>query len=296
MHLGYRKKSPQRCAEEVRYLYEIGYREFLVADDIFTSDEKWATEVSENIAALNIDMLWTCTNGIRVESADERLFKTMNEAGCYRVSFGFESGNDAVLEKFGKGGKATIEKAKNAVKIARKSGIETNGFFMIGLSCDTEETMNETIEFAKTLPLDMLKFSATVAFPGTEMFNNYVKKGLIRTYEWDDYHIYNSVQLFAHENLDFSIVQQYMKRAYREAIIFNPRFIMRRLIRGLRTNEFLWDVYYFFRFISVSTTNRTKINYYARDRWKAIDFNGESPSESIYQKVRGRRETTISSV
>ena len=181
------------------------------------------------------------------------------------------------------------------MKIARKSGIETNGFFMIGLSCDTEETMNETIAFAKTLPLDMLKFSATVAFPGTEMFNNYVKKGLIRTYEWDDYHIYSSVQLFAHENLDFSIVQRYMKRAYREAIIFNPRFIMRRIIRGLRANELFWDIFYFFRFISVNTTNNTKINYYARDRWKAVDFIGEPPSESVYQKVRGRRETTIAS-
>jgi anaerobic magnesium-protoporphyrin IX monomethyl ester cyclase len=112
MALGYRKKSPQRCAEEVKLMHKFGYREFALADDIFTSDNKWAKEVSEAIIATGIDMLWTCTNGIRVESADTELFKTMRKAGCYRVSFGFETGNAEVLKSFGKGGRASSKKAK----------------------------------------------------------------------------------------------------------------------------------------------------------------------------------------
>ncbi len=49
MGLGYRKKSPERCAEEVKYIQRLGFREFTLADDIFTSDQKWATAVSEEI-------------------------------------------------------------------------------------------------------------------------------------------------------------------------------------------------------------------------------------------------------
>ena len=120
---------------------------------------------------------------------------------------------------------------------------------MIGLSCDTEKTMDETISFARQLPLDMLKFSVTIAFPGTEMFNNYVKKSLIRSYNWDDYHIYSDAQLFSHDNLSFDVIQRYMKKAYQKAIILNPKFIYRRILRGLKTHEFVLDVYYFFRFI-----------------------------------------------
>ena len=77
MHLGYRKKSPERCADEVRRLFSLGFREFILADDIFTSDEKWAGSVCEAISELGVDVAWTCTNGIRVESADEHLFKKM---------------------------------------------------------------------------------------------------------------------------------------------------------------------------------------------------------------------------
>ena len=40
MGLGYRKKSPERCAEEMHALYKLGYREAMLADDIFTSDNK----------------------------------------------------------------------------------------------------------------------------------------------------------------------------------------------------------------------------------------------------------------
>ena len=42
MHLGYRKKSPERCAEEVKQLHSLGFREFWLIDDIFTSYQNWA--------------------------------------------------------------------------------------------------------------------------------------------------------------------------------------------------------------------------------------------------------------
>jgi anaerobic magnesium-protoporphyrin IX monomethyl ester cyclase len=109
MGLGYRKKSPERCAEEVKVMHRLGWREFMLADDIFTSDNAWATRVCEAIIKRGVKMAWSCTNGIRVESANESLFRTMRAAGCYRVSFGFESGNDEVLKAFGKGGRATRE-------------------------------------------------------------------------------------------------------------------------------------------------------------------------------------------
>ena len=157
------------------------------------------------------------------------------------------------------------------------------------LSCDTEKTMDETISFARQLPLDMLKFSVTIAFPGTEMFNYYVKKSLIRSYNWDDYHIYSDAQLFSHDNLSFDVIQRYMKKAYQKAIILNPKFIYRRILRGLKTHEFVLDVYYFFRFILADTTNTATQNYYARERWPRNDYSAVAPSASTYQKV-GKRE------
>ena len=285
--LGYRKKSPQRCAEEVKYMYSLGFKEFWLTDDIFTSDQKWSKQVCEAITATGVDMTWTCTNGIRVESADEDLFKSLRKSGCYRVAFGFESGNDEVLKSFGKGGRATIEQAGKAVQLARKTGIETIGYFLVGLSADTEKSMNDTIEFARTLPLDMMKSGVAIAFPGTKMFNNYVDKGLIRSFDWDEYMIFTAQDLFAHENLSFKTIQEYMTKFFRRCILFNPRFIWRRFIRGIRTREFFWDAYYALKFYTLPATgNLVKSVYYSKKRWPIYDFNKTPPKPANYQIVR----------
>jgi radical SAM superfamily enzyme YgiQ (UPF0313 family) len=284
--LGHRRKSPQRCADEVKLLHSLGFKEFAVADDIFTSNRKWAIEVCEAIIDTGVRMSWTCLNGIRVESANQELFSMMKKAGCYYVSFGFESGNNEVLKKFGKGGNASIEKGAEAVRLANNAGLDTNGYFMLGLSCDTEETMAQTIEFARNLSLNMLKFSITIAFPGTKMFNTYREKGLIKSYNWDDYHIYTAVSLFNHENLSFDIVSKYMKLAFRRAITRNPKFIYRRIKRGIVSGEFFWDLIYFFKFIFTPTTNKSKFHYYAKDRWPKFNFTQQTNKHREYQTVK----------
>lgn len=286
MGLGYRKKSPERCAEEVRQMHALGFREFMLADDIFTSDQKWAKAVSQAISDTGVDMAWSCTNGIRVESADEELFRVMRRAGCYRVSFGFESGSDTVLKAFGKGGRASVGQGRAAVKMARREGIDTNGFFLLGLSPDDEDSMSETINYARQIPVDMMKFGIAIAFPGTAMFNEYVRKGLVRSYNWDQYFIYTDKPLYAHEHLTYETIQRYMDIAYRKCILLNPGFIIRRLLRGFRTGEFFWDVYYglkFFLMPSVGESQEPK--YYARDRWPEWDFKARPPAAAQYQIV-----------
>ena len=289
--LGYRKKSPKRCAEEVKVMHSLGYREFWLTDDIFTSDQKWATEVCDTITETGLKMPWTCTNGIRVESANENLFRSLRKSGCYRVSFGFESGNDKVLKAFGKGGRATIEQAGKAVNLARKAGIDTNGFFMVGLSPDTEESMQDTIDFARKLPLDMMKCSVAIALPGTKMFNKYVEKGLIRSFNWDEYMIYTEKDLFAHENLSYEKIQEYQRKFFRYCVLLNPSFWFRRLIRGFRTGEFFWDIYYTIKFIMLpSSGNENKSKYYAHNRWPKWNFITHKPSPAQYQIVRKSNE------
>lgn len=287
MALGYRKKSPKRCAEEVKAMSKLGWQEFLLADDIFTSDNWWAAEVCEEIKKTNIKMYWSCTNGIRVESANDELFKAMREAGCYRVSFGFESGDDKILKAFGKGGKATIEQGQVAVQKARAAGIDTNGFFMLGLSPDTEESMEKTIEYARKLELDMLKFGIAIAFPGTQMFNQYAENGLIKSYNWDDYHIYTEAPLFVHKNLEYSTILEYMKKAFNRAIITNVGFIFRRFIRGIKTGEFFWDAYYSIKFMLLpSTTCTVSMNYYGQERWPKYDFLSRKYAPVDYPQVK----------
>jgi anaerobic magnesium-protoporphyrin IX monomethyl ester cyclase len=281
MGLGYRKKSPERCAEEMAHLYRLGYREAILADDIFTSDHDWAVAVCEAFIKRDVKMAWTCTNGIRVDSAKDDLFSVMKRAGCYRVHFGFESGNDDVLKAFGKGGRATLEQGLKAVQGARRAGMDTFGMFMVGLSADSEASMQDTIDYAARSGVDMMRFGVTVPVPGTPMFEQLRRTGHIRSYDWDLYNVYNTRPIFDHPTLSWDTIEHYYQKAYRDAFLKNPRFIARRFVRGITTGEFLWDVYYFFKFMTLNMDSEASaVEYRYRDTWPTYNFN-EGPIRPI---------------
>lgn len=292
MGLGYRKKSPSRCADEMLFLQDLGYKEVVLVDDIFTSDNAWALAVCEEFIRRGVKVAWTCTNGIRVDSANTELFRMMRRAGCYRVHFGFESGNDQVLKAFGKGGKASLQQGIEAVNAARAAGLDTWGMFMVGLSADTAETMQETIDFAKKVKVDVMKFGITVPFPGTPMFNELHRIGRIKTYDWDEYNVYNEARsIFDHPRLDWDLIQSMYRKAYVECYYKNPSYIARRFLRSLRTLEFFWDAYFSIKFLFMLKTapqDAESENYAYRDRWEPLNIDPKKITERKYPVVRGK--------
>lgn len=244
-----RKKSVDRVIEEIKYMKSFGFNEFFIADDIFTTDVERTKEICRRLINEKIDMVWQCQNGIRVDAGDQEMFNLMKKAGCYKVAFGFEAGNDRVLKEFGKGGRATVERAFETVKMARKAGIDVFGYFMVGLLNDTEETMLDTIEFGRKLQPDILKISICIPFPGTVMFKELADKKLLKVYDWECYNIYRPQDFFEHPSVSWDTVEKYYKLAYKRMIYTNPGFIFRRLIRAIRRNELFYDAYYFMKFM-----------------------------------------------
>ncbi|MDO8545568.1 MAG: radical SAM protein [Opitutaceae bacterium] len=246
---GFRKKSVARVIDELKYSKRHGFREFFIVDDIFTTDVPRVKEICEAIIREDLDIAWSCANGIRVDSGDQEMFTLMRRAGCYKVAFGFESGDDRVLKEFGKGGRATVEAARSTVAMARKADIDVFGFFMVGLLQDTAESMAKTIELGRELQTDVLKISISVPFPGTPMYAELKSKGLLNHFDWDKYNVYNPQRLYQHPTLSWETIDRYYKLAYRRMVLTNPAFYYRRLRHGLRTGEFFYDVYYFLRFV-----------------------------------------------
>ena len=99
----------------------------------------------------------------------------MGKAGCWMISWGIESGNEAVLKKAAKG--ANPAKAKRALTWARNAGIKNWGYFIVGLPGETVETIRETIDLSKGLPLELALFHVAAPYPGTPFFFEVVKNG-----------------------------------------------------------------------------------------------------------------------
>jgi anaerobic magnesium-protoporphyrin IX monomethyl ester cyclase len=92
----------------------------------------------------------------------------MKKAGCERVFFGIESGNDDVLREMRK--RISVAQARQAVDIAVQVGLKAAAFFIIGSPGENNSTIMQTIKFATRLPLDYLSFSIPYPIPGTGLY------------------------------------------------------------------------------------------------------------------------------
>ena len=244
-----RKKSVARVIEEIKYFKSFGFNELSITDNLFTTDVNRAKEICRGIIKENIKVTWQIHSGIRVDAGDQEMFNLMRKSGCYRVAFGFESGSDEVLKGFGKGGRASVEKAFDVVKMARKAGTDVLGYFMVGFLNETEETMRQTINFGRKIEVDLLKISYCTPFPGTHMYNELRRMKLINIENWEHYNVYKPQDFFTHPTLDWKVIEKYYKLAYRKMLVFNPGYIFRRLIRAIRRHELFYDIYYFIKFL-----------------------------------------------
>ena len=109
-----------------------------------------------------------------VDKVNFELLKKMKEAGLHLIMYGFEVGNQKILDSLNK--KATLEQARKAMEDTKKVDILTTGFFVLGMPGETKESCEETIRFAKELDCDIAKFNLAIPLPGSRFFEDYKDK------------------------------------------------------------------------------------------------------------------------
>ena len=238
----FRSKSPRRVVDEIERMLEVGFREIHVEDDGFSTNLANAKAICDEIVRRGLRFPWTLINGIRVDRADQELVEKLREAGCYQAAFGVESGSQQILDRIKKG--ITKDQVSEAISMTKRAGIETFGFFMLGLPGETEETMQDTIDFALELDLDIAKFAIAIPLPGTPMFDEYDRQGLIVTRDWSQYLFHStSAPVYCHPNLSWDTIVAYYKKAHLR-FYFRPRYVARRIWKGFRTGRIVYDIAY----------------------------------------------------
>lgn len=169
----YRQRSPGNIIAELRQVMDrYGVRDFYFVDDLFTIDARRLQAITDQLITEKLDIRWQCL--ARVDRVTAEMLQKMYAAGCRRIHFGIESGNQDILNRIGKGIK--LEQVRQAVRWAQDAGIGVKGYFMLGLPGDTEETMQQTIDLAVELNMEQAMFSLTTPFPGTRLWDELVEK------------------------------------------------------------------------------------------------------------------------
>lgn len=177
----YRRAGP--VVDEIEMLMkDHGVREIFMGDDNFNLKASHATEVCEEILGRGLDFPWACPNGVRVDSLSPELLALMRRAGCHLIGLGIESGDQRVLDRARKSlDLAIVPRVCDDIK---KAGITAVGFFVLGLPGDTRQTVEKTIRFARELPLKRAWFNILAPYPGSEIFETYLRDRNIDGLEW----------------------------------------------------------------------------------------------------------------
>ena len=225
----YRARSANDILKEIKYLKKNGYKYIAFVDDCFLSNKNQTYELFDKIIEEKLDMKFIIT-ATRVDSADEKLFLKMKQAGVTHMQFGLESGNQEILDFYNK--KTNLEKIRNAVNLSHKIGFFNMGSFILGAPFETKEQFDKTIEFAKSLPLDSVSFVPLKYMAGSDLWLKATREGKIS----EDVYVSRAGSERRLGLYSEKYIVNYCIKA-REEYYRSPKFFIRLLLKSIKNDD-----------------------------------------------------------
>ncbi|MEO5376662.1 MAG: B12-binding domain-containing radical SAM protein [Magnetococcus sp. DMHC-6] len=172
----YRKLPAEVVVDQILLLKEkYKINTFAIYDELFDYETTRIKEFCERLVLKQAQIKWSCQ--LRVNKVELDLLKLMKKAGCYWISYGFESGSEKILTSMRK--RIRPLEIEKAAQMTREAKITIQANFLYGDPAETAETVQETQHFKDKNHLDFVDWGAVIPFPGTELYKYCLKQGLI---------------------------------------------------------------------------------------------------------------------
>jgi radical SAM superfamily enzyme YgiQ (UPF0313 family) len=174
-------KSPSHIVQEMEHFsakYDINRFNFV--DDNFLNLEKQVVTFYEKLKECKMAFKWRFQG--RADRFTPHLAKKLVEVGLYDVSFGIESGSPIILKEMNK--MIDLNIARQNLK-GLPEELDTHASFIIGMPSESNETVQQTIQFIREVKIKNVNAGILTLFPGTPLYAQAVRSGII-TNE-DDY-------------------------------------------------------------------------------------------------------------
>jgi radical SAM superfamily enzyme YgiQ (UPF0313 family) len=171
-----RRRAPGTVVEWMSRLVRSGVSQFYFVDNTFNLPPTYAKKLCRELIRAGLDAAWRCI--LYPHRVDEELAALMAAAGCVEASVGFESGSEVILKLMNK--RFTLEEVKRVCGLLRKYAIRRFGFLLLGGPGETRETVGQSLAFADSLDLDLLKITVGIRiYPDTPLAARAVEEGII---------------------------------------------------------------------------------------------------------------------
>ncbi|MCD4749890.1 MAG: B12-binding domain-containing radical SAM protein, partial [Thermoanaerobaculales bacterium] len=170
----HREHGVDRVLEEIERAVSVFHaREIVFFDETFTLNRERVLAICEGILARNLKVSWNIRT--RADLLDDEVLLALRDAGCAGVHCGIEAGSERIRTLMNK--KLDLKAGSRALERARRLGMETRGYFMLGYPGETREEIEETIRLSCELPLDWASYTITIALPGTDIHSDLLESG-----------------------------------------------------------------------------------------------------------------------
>ncbi|MEW6743420.1 MAG: radical SAM protein [Planctomycetota bacterium] len=212
-----------------------GVSEVYFDDDTFSLNQRRVLAICDELVRRRLNVRWIAQ--CRADDLDREVLRAMKAAGCHTLRIGVESGSQELLDRMKKA--ISLERVKKCFDEVDAAGIKGMAFFLFGIPGETEQTIRQTIDFAKSLRAHHAQFAVAIPNPGTELFDECKAKGWLRVNDWEDYAAQRC--LVETDLLSAGAVDEARIRAYRE-FYFRPAYMWRvlRTVRSVDDLRFVW--------------------------------------------------------
>ena len=225
----WRARSAENTVEELSLLASMGYKQFLFVDDSFTINPKRVIEICRLVRKEKIDMDWICEG--RVDYCSYDTMREMVKAGCKIIYFGIESANQRILDYYNK--RITPQQSERAVKTTRKAGMDAiMGSFIVGAPTETREEIENTLTFARKIPIDFPQFNILGVFPGMDIWEEFKAKGVLKEEECWETGAWASEM--SPDTLPPEEIRQLIEKHF-NAFITRPKYVISEAVRTLKS-------------------------------------------------------------
>jgi len=190
-----RFRSPENVIAEIVDRHQrLGITAFGFHDDTFTLKPDFVKKFCRLALGLDFKISWHCDT--RGDTLDQPLLKLMKRAGCQHIYLGLESGSPKIQRLIKKN--LPTETVRRAVAMARRVGIVTTVYFMIGFPEETEEDIQLSLKAMEDIKPDYAIWGILTPYPGTEIGQLALRDGLINNdANWTNFfHHFNQGNIF----------------------------------------------------------------------------------------------------
>lgn len=216
----WRGRNPKSVVDEIQYLQKkYNVHEFGFMDDSVSVDSKRLFEICREIIKRKLNIKWSTPNGIAHWTLSEELLDIMKQSGCYRITFGIESGSPRIRKYIGKG--YSLEIATWLLNYANSIGIWTTTTNIIGLPYETLLDARKTVQYAIDCGTDFACFFPLTPHKNTKAGDD---KDKIMPEDWDSFRS-AAYRKFLMHRIFFSPFRVFSKIRSWEDILFSIKII-----------------------------------------------------------------------